>query len=89
MNPLGPAPAPPPGFTQGPDWYRDALVYELHIRAFQDSDGDGIGDFDGLTRRLDYLQDLGINTIWLLPFYPSPLRDDGYDIADYRGINPD
>ena len=89
MNPLGTAPPPPSTFTNGSDWYRDAVVYELHIRAFQDSDGDGIGDFDGLTRRLDYLQDLGINTIWLLPFYPSPLRDDGYDIADYRGINPD
>ncbi len=71
-----------------PEWYRDAVIYELHVRAFQDSDGDGIGDFRGLTRRLDYLQDLGVTTLWLLPFYPSPLKDDGYDIADYTGIHP-
>ena len=88
-GPHGPAPLPPiTPLSDGPDWYRDAIIYELHIRAFQDSDGDGIGDFDGLTSRLDYLQDLGVNTIWLLPFYPSPLRDDGYDIAEYRAINP-
>ncbi|MGH2809624.1 MAG: maltose alpha-D-glucosyltransferase, partial [Actinomycetota bacterium] len=68
-------------------WYKDAIIYELHVRAFSDSDGDGIGDFRGLLSRLDYLQDLGVNTIWLLPFYPSPLRDDGYDIADYMGIH--
>ena len=87
--PRGPAPlAPLPVRSDAPDWYRDAIIYELHIRAFQDSDGDGIGDFDGLTRRLDYLRDLGVNAIWLLPFYPSPLRDDGYDIAEYRAINP-
>ncbi len=71
-----------------PEWYRDAVIYEAHVRAFQDSDGDGIGDFKGLTRRLDYLQDLGVTAIWLLPFYPSPLRDDGYDIADYTGVHP-
>ncbi|HEY7135815.1 MAG TPA: maltose alpha-D-glucosyltransferase [Acidimicrobiia bacterium] len=71
-----------------PEWYRDAVIYELHVRAFQDSDGDGMGDFRGLTRRLDYLQDLGVTALWLLPFYPSPLRDDGYDIADYTGIHP-
>ncbi|QQD72261.1 maltose alpha-D-glucosyltransferase [Acidithiobacillus ferrivorans] len=70
-------------------WYKDAILYELHVRTFQDSNGDGIGDFPGLTSRLDYLQDLGVNTLWLLPFYPSPLRDDGYDISDYRGIHPD
>ncbi len=88
-GPHGPAPLPPPvALSDGPDWYRDAIIYEVHIRAFQDSDGDGIGDFDGLTSRLDYLHDLGVNTVWLLPFYPSPLRDDGYDIADYRTINP-
>jgi maltose alpha-D-glucosyltransferase / alpha-amylase len=70
------------------DWYRDAVIYELHVRAFADSNGDGIGDFRGLTDRLDHLRDLGVTAIWLLPFYPSPLRDDGYDIADYYGVNP-
>jgi maltose alpha-D-glucosyltransferase/alpha-amylase len=69
-------------------WYKDAIVYELHVKTFHDSDGDGIGDFRGLTEKLDYLQELGITTIWLLPFYPSPLRDDGYDIADYFDVNP-
>ena len=69
-------------------WFHDAVIYELHVRSFQDSDGDGIGDFTGLTSRLDYLADLGVTAIWLLPFYPSPLRDDGYDIADYTGVNP-
>jgi maltose alpha-D-glucosyltransferase / alpha-amylase len=71
-----------------PLWYKDAIIYEVHVRAFQDSSADGIGDFRGLTERLDYLQDLGVTAIWLLPFYPSPLRDDGYDIADYTSINP-
>ncbi len=71
-----------------PDWYRDAVIYELHVRSFSDSDEDGIGDFRGLISKLDYLHDLGVNAIWLLPFYPSPLRDDGYDIADYRSVNP-
>jgi maltose alpha-D-glucosyltransferase/alpha-amylase len=71
------------------DWFRDAVIYELHVRAFADSNGDGIGDFDGLTSRLDYLSDLGVTALWLLPFYPSPLRDDGYDIADYRSVNRD
>ena len=66
-----------------PLWYKDAIIYELHVRAFHDSVGDGVGDFRGLTQKLDYLQDLGVTAIWLLPFYPSPLRDDGYDIADY------
>jgi len=70
-----------------PQWYKDAIIYELHVRAFFDSNRDGIGDFRGLTERLDYLQDLGVNTLWLLPFYPSPFRDDGYDIADYRNID--
>jgi len=69
-------------------WYKDAIIYELHVRAFYDSDGDGIGDFRGLTERLDYLQDLGVTAIWLLPFYPSPLKDDGYDISDYTRIHP-
>ena len=71
-----------------PLWYKDAVIYQLHVRSFADSNGDGTGDFDGLTSRLDYLVDLGIDTIWLLPFFPSPLRDDGYDIADYASINP-
>jgi maltose alpha-D-glucosyltransferase / alpha-amylase len=71
-----------------PLWYKDAIIYELHVRAFHDSASDGIGDFRGLTEKLDYLQDLGVTAIWLLPFYPSPLRDDGYDIADYTSINP-
>ncbi|HSI71160.1 MAG TPA: maltose alpha-D-glucosyltransferase [Gillisia sp.] len=69
-------------------WYKDAIIYELHIKAFYDSNGDGIGDFAGLMQKLDYLEDLGVTAIWLLPFYPSPLRDDGYDIADYYTINP-
>lgn len=69
-------------------WYKEAIIYELHVKCFYDSSGDGIGDFKGLTQKLDYLQDLGVNTIWLLPFYPSPLKDDGYDIADYTDIHP-
>ncbi len=71
-----------------PLWYKDAIIYELHVRAFADSNGDGIGDFPGLISKLDYLQDLGITCIWLLPFFPSPLRDDGYDIANYVDVNP-
>ena len=71
-----------------PAWYRDAVIYQVHVRSFGDSNGDGVGDFRGLTRRLDHLVDLGVTAVWLLPFYPSPLRDDGYDIADYGGINP-
>ncbi|HVN50013.1 MAG TPA: maltose alpha-D-glucosyltransferase, partial [Acidimicrobiales bacterium] len=74
--------------TSGPDWYKDAVIYEMHVRSFDDSNEDGVGDFPGLTSRLDYLQQLGITAIWLLPFYPSPLRDDGYDIAAYDDINP-
>jgi maltose alpha-D-glucosyltransferase / alpha-amylase len=69
-------------------WYKDAIIYQLHVRTFYDSNNDGIGDFPGLMQKLDYLQDLGINVIWLLPFFPSPLRDDGYDIANYRAIHP-
>src|SRR6195952_2706322 len=69
-------------------WYKDAVIYELHIKAFRDGNGDGIGDFAGLLQKLDYLQNLGVTAIWLLPFYPSPLRDDGYDIADYYSIHP-
>ena len=70
------------------DWYKDAIIYELHIKSFYASNNDGIGDFAGLTQKLDYLQDLGVTAIWLLPFYPSPLRDDGYDIAEYKDVNP-
>ena len=73
---------------EDPLWYKDALIYEVHVRAFMDSDADGSGDFRGLVQKLPYLQDLGVNAIWLLPFYPSPLRDDGYDIADYNSVNP-
>jgi maltose alpha-D-glucosyltransferase/alpha-amylase len=71
-----------------PQWYRDAIIYQLHVKSFFDSDDDGMGDFEGLTRKLDYVKELGATAIWLMPFYPSPLKDDGYDIADYRGINP-
>jgi len=70
-------------------WYKDAIVYELHVKSFYDSNGDGIGDFEGVIRKLDYLQELGVTALWLLPFYPSPLLDDGYDIADYLHVNPD
>src|SRR6476620_1285162 len=70
-------------------WYKDAIIYQLHVKAFADSNNDGIGDFAGLTEKLDYLQELGVTALWLLPFYPSPGRDDGYDISDYRRINSD
>src|SRR3954470_23656908 len=69
-------------------WFKDAIIYQLHVRAFRDSNNDGIGDFRGLTERLDYVQDLGVTAIWLQPFFPSPLKDDGYDIADYMNVNP-
>lgn len=69
-------------------WYKDAVIYQLHVKAFADSNADGIGDFRGLIERLPYIKELGASAVWLLPFYPSPLRDDGYDIADYKGINP-
>jgi len=71
-----------------PLWFKDAIIYELHVKTFCDSDGDGMGDFRGLMEKLDYLQELGVTAIWLLPFYPSPMRDDGYDIADYFDVNP-
>ena len=78
-----------PGLTSSdPLWYKDTIIYELHVRAFYDSNGDGIGDFPGLTQKLDYLQALGVTALWLLPFYPSPLRDDGYDVADYQNVHP-
>jgi len=72
-----------------PDWYKDAVIYEVHVRAFRDSNGDGIGDFRGLTEKLDYLADLGVTALWLLPFFPSPGRDDGYDTADYTAVHAD
>jgi len=76
------------GSATDPLWYKDAIIYEIHVRAFMDSNADGIGDFPGLMSKLDYLQDLGVTCLWLLPFFPSPLRDDGYDIADYISVNP-
>jgi len=77
-----------PGTASDPLWYKDAVIYELHVRAFFDSNGDGVGDLPGLTQKLDYLEDLGVTCVWLLPFFPSPLRDDGYDISDYTNVHP-
>ena len=71
------------------DWYKDAIIYQLHVKAFSDSNGDGIGDFPGLVQKLDYLHDLGVTCLWLLPFYVSPLKDDGYDTAGYLDVHPD
>ena len=71
-----------------PLWYRDVVIYQLHVKAFYDSNDDGIGDFRGLTQKLEYIRDLGVNAVWLLPFYPSPLKDDGYDVADYHHVHP-
>ena len=79
---------PDDALAPDPLWYKDAIIYELHVKTFHDSDGDGMGDFRGLIEKLDYLQELGVTAIWLLPFYPSPMRDDGYDIADYFDVNP-
>ncbi|MGH8994611.1 MAG: maltose alpha-D-glucosyltransferase, partial [Acidimicrobiales bacterium] len=83
-----PTVAPPVPLTGEPSWYKDSVFYELHVRAFRDGNGDGIGDFRGLLEKLDYLQELGVTCLWLLPFYPSPQRDDGYDISDYRRVHP-
>ncbi|MGE0384491.1 MAG: maltose alpha-D-glucosyltransferase [Gammaproteobacteria bacterium] len=80
--------AAPPERASDPHWYRDAVIYELHVKAFHDANGDGIGDFPGLADKLDYVADLGVNTLWLLPFYPSPFRDDGYDVSDYHNVHP-
>ena len=77
-----------PGSAADPLWYKDAIIYELHVRAFKDGNGDGIGDFPGLIQKLDYVRDLGATCLWLLPFFPSPLKDDGYDISDYLGVHP-
>ncbi len=76
-------------FRADPLWYKDAVIYQVHVKSFFDANNDGIGDFAGLIQKLDYIADLGVNTIWLLPFYPSPRRDDGYDIAEYRSVHPD
>lgn len=80
---------PPPPFVEDDRWHRQVVFYELWVRSFQDSDGDGIGDFAGLTSRLDYLEELGVGGVWLMPTYPSPLADSGYDVADYVGVHPD
>ncbi|MBI4207681.1 MAG: alpha-amylase, partial [Betaproteobacteria bacterium] len=74
--------------SDDPLWYKDAVIYQLHVKAFFDANDDGIGDFRGLASKLDYVKELGVNTIWLLPFYPSPLKDDGYDVADYHNVHP-
>ncbi|MEJ2720357.1 MAG: maltose alpha-D-glucosyltransferase, partial [bacterium] len=76
------------GLEDDPLWYKNAIIYQLHVKAFCDSGGDGVGDFKGLSQKLEYLQDLGVTAIWLLPFYPSPFKDDGYDISEYRAIHP-
>ena len=77
-----------PGSVSDPLWYKDAIIYELHVKAFADGNNDGVGDFGGLLQKLDYLQELGVTCLWLLPFFPSPLKDDGYDISDYLGVHP-
>ncbi|TLX62747.1 maltose alpha-D-glucosyltransferase [Stutzerimonas nosocomialis] len=82
-------PAKPAAFIKDPLWYKDAVIYQVHLKSFFDANNDGVGDFVGLIEKLDYIADLGVNTIWLLPFYPSPRRDDGYDISEYRGVHPD
>ncbi|MDV9032661.1 maltose alpha-D-glucosyltransferase [Pseudomonas sp. RAC1] len=79
----------PAAFIDDPLWYKDAVIYQLHIKSFFDANNDGIGDFAGLISKLDYIAALGVNTLWLLPFYPSPRRDDGYDIAEYKSVHPD
>ena len=71
-----------------PLWYMDAVIYQVHVKAFFDSNGDGIGDFRGLTEKLDYIRDLGVNTVWVMPFYHSPLLDDGYDVSNYEDVHP-
>ncbi len=78
----------PTAVNADPLWYKDAIIYQLHVKAYRDGNGDGYGDFRGLLDKLDYVQSLGVDTLWLLPFYPSPLKDDGYDIADYKGVHP-
>src|SRR5688572_29037584 len=87
-RPVAAIAAPESGLSDDPLWYKDAVIYQLHVKAFFDSNDDGIGDFRGLTAKLDYIRELGVNAIWLLPFYPSPLKDDGYDVADYHNMHP-
>jgi len=89
VKPSSDVPSTATSVADDPLWYKDAVIYQVHVKAFFDSTGDGIGDFPGLTSRLDYIQSLGVNAVWLLPFYPSPMRDDGYDIADYRNVHAD
>src|SRR5262245_50391775 len=76
------------GSARDPLWYKDAIIYETHVKALFDSNSDGVSDFQALLQKLDYLSDLGVTCLWLLPFFPSPLRDDGYDIADYTNVHP-
>src|SRR5580698_4898903 len=78
-----------PDFSSDPLWYKDAIIYQVHLKSYFDSNDDGVGDFQGLIEKLDYIAELGVNTLWLLPFYPSPRRDDGYDISDYCDVHPD
>ncbi|MGH8526295.1 MAG: alpha-amylase family glycosyl hydrolase, partial [Gammaproteobacteria bacterium] len=80
--------SPSEALGDDPLWYKDAVIYQLHVKAFYDGCQDGVGDFAGLTEKLHYLHELGVTAIWLMPFYPSPMRDDGYDIADYRNVHP-
>ena len=89
MRPVGATKSETKTINNDELWYKDAIIYQLHVKAFSDSNNDGIGDFAGLTEKLDYLQELGVTVLWLMPFYPSPGRDDGYDIADYGSISPD
>ena len=79
----------PTGPTEDPHWYKDAVIYQLHVKSFFDADNDGVGDFAGLMAKLDYIAELGVTAVWLLPFYPSPRRDDGYDIGEYIGVHPE
>ena len=83
------APSPAPGATVDPVWFKDAIIYQIHLKSFFDANNDGVGDFQGLIEKLDYIAELGVTAIWMLPFYPSPRRDDGYDIADYTSVHTD
>ncbi|MGI4977504.1 MAG: alpha-amylase family glycosyl hydrolase, partial [Janthinobacterium lividum] len=89
MNSISPAELPITPVAEDPLWFKDAVIYQLHLKAFFDGNNDGVGDFPGLIEKLDYIVELGVTAIWMLPFYPSPRRDDGYDIADYRGVHED